>query len=261
LVKAVTVAIRCCAIFAIGTLNTLSIQGFGLKVRPLLKNRGLFSILILLFFFTQSCTNNFIKQTITKKIMKFYLSTAFILVMAATALHAQHVNIGVKGGLNLYTISSESDINYDMKAGFHAGLVGHIHFTKHFALQPEITYSTEGAKYSFLNIPYTLNLNYVNVPILFQYMFDNGFRLEAGPQVGFLVSAKSETNNTKTDVKNNFKKIDFALGAGIGYVHTPSGWGADARYNFGMGNINDNSSVKYMNQGFQFGLFYLFNHR
>lgn len=193
--------------------------------------------------------------------MKRYLSTAIIILLASASLHAQNVNIGIKGGLNLYTISSESDINYDMKAGFHAGLVGHIHFTKHFALQPELLYSTEGAKYSFLNIPYTLNLNYVNVPVMFQYMFNNGFRLEAGPQVGFLVSAKSETNNTKTDVKNNFKKVDFALVTGIGYVHAPSGWGADARFNFGMGNINDNSSVKYMNQGFQFGLFYLFNHR
>jgi hypothetical protein len=193
--------------------------------------------------------------------MKRYLSTAIILLLASAAAHAQHVNIGIKGGFNLYTISSDNDINYDMKAGFHAGLIGHIHFTKQFALQPEVLYSTEGAKYTFLSINHTLKLNYINVPLMFQYMFNNGFRLEAGPQAGFLMSAKSETNNTKADVKNSFKKVDFAAGAGIGYVHTSCGWGVDARYNFGLGNINENSSVKSMNQGFQLGVFYLLNHR
>jgi Outer membrane protein beta-barrel domain len=193
--------------------------------------------------------------------MKCYLSTAIILLLSSASLHAQNVNIGLKGGVNLYTITSDNDFNFDMKAGFNAGLIGHIHFTKQFALQPEVLYSTEGAKYSLLGINHTLKLNYINVPVLLQYMFNNGFRLQAGPQVGFLTAAKSETGNTKTDVKSNYKSTDFAITAGVGYVHAPSGWGADARYNFGVGNINENSAVKSMNQGFQFGLFYLINHR
>ena len=93
-------------------------------------------------------------------------------------------------------------------------------------------------------------------------MFDNGFRLQAGPQVGFLISAKSETNGVKADIKNQLKKIDFAVSAGVGYVHPPSGFGVDLRYNLGLSNINDdNTDNKLTNRGVQFGVFYLFNHK
>jgi len=181
------------------------------------------------------------------------------LLITATAT-AQHVNIGIKGGLNLYNIKNSNSSQYDSKAGFHLGLLGHIHLSKQLAFQPEILYSAEGAKYSVLNTKHILHLNYVNVPLLLQYMFDNGFRLEAGPQFGFLAAAKDEANGTKADLKNYYKKVDFAVGLGLGYVDPSSGLGIDARYNIGLGNINENSSVKSMNRGFQLGLFYLFNH-
>jgi hypothetical protein len=54
-----------------------------------------------------------------------------------------------------------------------------------------------------------LNLNYINIPLIFQYMYDNGFRLQAGPQLGVLVSAKSKTNNSESDVKDDFESIDL----------------------------------------------------
>jgi hypothetical protein len=90
-------------------------------------------------------------------------------------------------------------------------------------------------------------------------MFDNGFRLQAGPYAGFLVDAKTETNNIKTDVKNSFKKTELGLSAGVSYVYPKTGLGADVRYNFGLTDINENSSVKSMNRGLQVGVFYLFN--
>jgi hypothetical protein len=106
-----------------------------------------------------------------------------------------------------------------------------------------------------------MKLDYINVPLLLQYMFDNGFRIEAGPQVGFLINAKSETGNTNTDIKNSLKSVDLGLGLGIGYIHPPSGFGVDARYNLGLSNINENSNVKSTNNGFQLGVFYLFKHK
>lgn len=193
--------------------------------------------------------------------MKFYLSVALATTLFAGTANAQHVNIGIKAGLNVYNINNNNNAEYDSKVGFHAGLIGHIHLAKQLALQPEIVYSAEGAKYTTAGVETKLNLGYINVPFMFQYMFDNGFRLQAGPQVGFLVSAKSKTGNTETDFKDNLKSVDFALGAGVGYVHPPSGFGVDARYNLGLSDINDNSSVKSTNRGFQLGVFYLFKHQ
>jgi hypothetical protein len=92
-------------------------------------------------------------------------------------------------------------------------------------------------------------------------MFDNGFRLQAGPQVGFLVSAKTKAGNVEVDYKDQTNTIDFGLGAGAGYVHVPSGFGVDLRYNLGLSNINENDAVKSHNRGFQAGVFYLFKHK
>ena len=193
--------------------------------------------------------------------MKFYASVALAAILITGTANAQHVNIGVKAGLNVYTINSDNNAEYDPKVGFHVGLIGHTHLAKQLALQPEIVYSAQGTKYTIAGVETKLKLGYINIPVIFQYMFDNGFRLQAGPQVGFLVNAKSETNNTDTDVKDNLKTVDFALGAGVGYVNPATGLGVDARYNLGLSNISDIGTVKSTNRGFQLGVFYLFKHK
>jgi len=193
--------------------------------------------------------------------MKFYVSVAIAAILMTGTVNAQHVNVGIKAGLNLYNINNDNNVEYDPKVGFHVGLLGHIHLAKQLALQPEITYSTQGAKRTIGSIDTKLNLGYINVPVLIQYMFDNGFRLQAGPQVGFLVNAKSEVGSNDTDVKNNFKSIDFGLGFGVGYIKPSTGFGVDLRYNIGVANINENTAIKSTNRGLQLGVFYLFDHK
>lgn len=79
-------------------------------------------------------------------------------------------------------------------------------------------------------------------------MFDNGFRLQAGPQLGFLVSS---------DNNDHWNPIDFALSVGASYVVPTTGFGIDLRYNHGISDINKSSDVKSTNRGIQIGLFYL----
>ena len=195
--------------------------------------------------------------------MKLRLSVALLAILVAGTASAQHsaqkVNIGIKGGLNIYNINNDNNTEYDAKPGFNVGLLGHIHLSRQLALQPELVYSLQGAKVP--NSEAKINLGYINVPVLFQYMFDNGFRLQAGPQVGFLVNAKSKTGSLSVDIKDDVKSVDFALSAGIGYVHPPSGFGIDARYNLGLSDINEDAAFKSTNRGAQLGVFYLINHK
>lgn len=192
--------------------------------------------------------------------MKFYLIGMVAALMISGSAMAQHNNFGIKGGLNAYSIYNDNDADSDTKIGFHLGLISHIHLGNQFALQPELIYSTQGAQYEIGGNTEKLNLNYVNVPLMFQYMFDNGFRMQAGPQLGFLVSAKTEIENNTTDVKDYFKPFELAFGIGVSYVHPPTGFGVDARYNFGLNNINDTGTVNSYNRGLQVGVFYLFKH-
>ena len=74
-------------------------------------------------------------------------------------------------------------------------------------------------------------------------------------------SAKAESNNISIDIKDDLKAIEFAIAAGLSYVHPPTGFGVDVRYNIGLTNINDTDIVTVKNNGLQIGVFYLFKHR
>ena len=112
----------------------------------------------------------------------------------------------------------------------------------------------EGAK-NVDNSGTDYNLNYMNVPVLLQYMFENGFRLEGGPQIGFLLSANTKGGGVTIDDKG-FKSTAFSIPLGVGYL-TSSGWGLDARYVFGLSDVNDlHDGQTIQSNVFQLGIFY-----
>lgn len=200
--------------------------------------------------------------------MKFFFSLTLAAILMFNTADAQqlhigkkHVNVGIKAGLNLYNVNNDNGVKYDAKAGINLGLLGHIHLSQQWAFQPELVYSDQGAKHIVEGVPSRLKLGYINVPLLVQYMFENGFRLQAGPQVGFNINAKSEANKITTDQKRFYKSVDFGLGAGVGYVDVKSGFGVDIRYNLGLSDINKNNTFKSTNMGLQVGAFYLFNNK
>ncbi|MFZ1516953.1 MAG: porin family protein [Saprospiraceae bacterium] len=193
--------------------------------------------------------------------MKNYLILAFITVVTIGSMSAQHVNFGFKVGLNLADVASDDNSETSLKPGLNVGAIGHIHLKNNFALQPEISYSDQGAIFKSSGVESKLNLGYINVPVLLQYMFDNGFRIQAGPQVGILVNAKVKSNDVSIDVKDDLAVIDFAISAGVSYVHPPTGFGVDARYNVGLTNINDEGNVNSTNRVIQVGVFYLLGHK
>src|SRR5437868_1349697 len=112
------------------------------------------------------------------------IAACFLIVSGA---EAQHTHFGIKGGVNISRLNfGDDDISSDNKVGVHFGVLAHIHASKTWAVQPELLYSLEGAQ-KVGNPQTKYVLNYLNVPVLLQYMFSNGFRLEGGPQFGFLL--------------------------------------------------------------------------
>jgi len=184
-----------------------------------------------------------------------------MVLIATQNLNAQHLHMGIKAGLNVFNIDNNDNSSFDPRIGINGGLIGHIHFTTHFAVQPELIYSSKGAIYRLANVDHKLRLNYLSIPILFQYMFNNGFRIQAGPEISILLQAKQKTGSLTIDVKNDFKSLDFGLAGGLSYVHPPTGFGIDLRYVKGLANINSESPETSKNQGFQLGVFYILGHR
>ena len=166
-----------------------------------------------------------------------------------------HTEFGLKGGINIANLNDREVSPTDSRTGLYLGGLAHIHLSHELALQPEVVYSAQGAEYS----DGTAKFDYINIPVVVQYMFDGGFRLETGPQLGFLASAKYKNNNgVETDAKNSIKSTDFSWAFGASYI-TTSGLGFGARYNLGISNINAGSPYEVTNKVWQLGLFYQFH--
>lgn len=184
---------------------------------------------------------------------------ALVAIAITTGAMAQgRTTFGLKAGVNIATLKLSSDANLDPRVGLYAGGLAHIHVSPNFAIQPEVVYSAQGFR-DINGSDVKWKLDYVNIPVMVQYMFDNGFRLETGPQLGLLASAKAESGTTETSLKNDIKGTDVSWGFGLGYL-THSQVGISARYNLGLSNINErNNNDPVKNRVFQLGLFYQFD--
>lgn len=199
-----------------------------------------------------------------------------VAIMAFGFANAQDVKFGLKGGLNISNFSGDTEgVDLKSKAGFNVGGFVEIKLSDKFAIQPEILYSTQGPKAvnqegELNGNTYTgdvcFNLSYINVPVMFKYYVAEKFNIEAGPQIGFLTSAKTKTTidgfngSNELDVKDIFESIDFGLNLGAGYDFT-NHFSAGLRYNLGLANIaktEDGDDTKLHNGVFSLSVGYKF---
>jgi hypothetical protein len=162
---------------------------------------------------------------------------------------------GIKGGLSVSNYRGDVGSN-SSKIGFHFGGIAKVKISEKFVLQPELLFSTQGAEFNLSKmVEFKQNLSYVNLPVMAKYYVADKFSFEFGPQIGFLVSAKVIMDGEKTDIKDAFKPIDFAVDFGTGYDLTEN-ISAGIRYNLGVSNNFNN--FKTSNSVFMLSLDYKF---
>ncbi len=178
-----------------------------------------------------------------KKLLVFAVLASFSLVATA---QEESIRFGAKAGLNLSNISGDGTDDLDGRTSFHIGAVVEIPISEKFAFAPELLYSAQGASFDDtilgVEVESTTILDYINIPLMAKYYVAQGLSLQAGPQIGFLASAKAKVEgggvDEDTDIKDNVKGIDFGLNFGAGY-QLDMGLFFDARYNLGLSDIND----------------------
>ncbi|MCS4302583.1 MULTISPECIES: porin family protein [Chryseobacterium] len=166
------------------------------------------------------------------------------------------VRFGLKAGLNVSTLSGDG---MKSKAGFYGGVFANIPVAQDFSVQPEVLYSGMGAKDDY-DSNTKLNLDYIAIPVMFQYNALPNLYFEAGPQFSFLINSKLKDSNNSFDMKDYTKGFDFALGLGAGYYFTPN-IGVNVRYVAGLTDIAKNrpsGADTSKNGAFQVGLAYKF---
>jgi len=197
--------------------------------------------------------------------MKNKISILFLFVFLTS--HSQVTfKPGIQTGLN---ISELSGIDISSKTDFFAGVYGEIKFSKNYALQPEISYSRQGAKgaYTFMPPYYSVPVINDNVDISLQYLsfsinnkifIYKDLYILIGEFNDFIIGNKITQNDYKSLSKGY--DIDYGLFGGLGYTF-PKGFGVEVRFKNGFADALDDYSgykSKISNKVFQIGVTYTF---
>jgi hypothetical protein len=152
-----------------------------------------------------------------KKIIFFF---CFISMLFSANAQEQRFSAGIKAGLSSSQVSGDELSGFD-KAGSIAGLFVNATFTKKWSARFELLYIQKGSKYKAHpelgdTKYYRLQLNYLEVPVAFQYHFKK-WVIEAGPGFGYLINNKEETEMGNITVYRPFHKSELSYIAGFDY--------------------------------------------
>jgi hypothetical protein len=207
---------------------------------------------------------------------------AVSVALAGPALGAEKW-IGIHGGPSIPSLQGGNgnplSEGYTSRYGPYFGVFADYYLTHSFAIRAEVNYSSEGGQRTgmqpvpdpalaqqfgqlvFASFKTEQILDYIEIPILAKYSFGGPmhFFVDAGPYVGYLVRAKTETSGVSapydepgnqlapmmidfggtTDIKDSINRWNVGLGGGLG-VETQFGPGrvlVDAHFSYGLKNI------------------------
>lgn len=188
----------------------------------------------------------------------------------------QYFRLGIRGGLNFATWGG-ADVNdfeaaiggsVTTRTGLTAGGFVSLPLGGRVSLEPELLYISKGATIESGGNSATLNMGYVEVPVLF--VMTPGVQGSVRPAIflGGAIAFKTSCNvsgggssdscsNQGLDTKSTDYGVVFGgqLGFGLG----TGGLQVDVRYNLGLGEVfNATPSVAINNRGFMLTAAYLF---
>ncbi|WP_438946241.1 outer membrane beta-barrel protein [Sediminibacterium sp.] len=129
-------------------------------------------------------------------------------------------------------VSEEAKSNIGGSFFLNSRLIGHF-----ITLRTELGFYSKGGTYRGGVVDET-NLSYVAAPALLLQTKIGFLKAYAGPQLGFLITAKSKTGNLEQDVKAAYKTTEL-MGVVGAEMNLPLRLMAGVRYNFGISNINE----------------------
>jgi hypothetical protein len=187
-----------------------------------MKNSFLFALVLMAF--------------IVKPTQQVHAQAALFILIFGDKVATEKFHLSLDAGLNFTNLAGLDDGK--MRLGVNFGLGTHFKINDRWHLAPEVKFlSRRGVtdvenpipipeEFEDVDVKSDIRLNYIDVPILAQYKFENGLYFSAGPQISFLTEARQITkitsNNGNTlevdqDVKDQFTGIDFSFPVEIAY--------------------------------------------
>jgi len=159
---------------------------------------------------------------------------------------------GIKGGLNLSNLYVDNASDEHVKVAGNIGLFAKLPIARGVSIQPELLYTSKGAKTTYNNVvqgsgEYRFNLNYVELPVLLVFNVVKNFNIHAGGYAAYLTSAnvknlRDGTIQGFTDLNaDSFNRVDYGLIGGIGVDIDRFTIGA--RYNYGLRQVGQSGNL------------------
>lgn len=170
--------------------------------------------------------------------MKKVILSLVVLLISASAF--AQLNGGIKAGLNLADFGADAKDAFDSKSriGFHVGGYLTFNLSDAISIQPEVLYNSVGAK-SEGDGDVDIVVDYISIPVMLQYNVNESFNIQAGPQLGLLLSAKVKADGNSADFKDFMTGTDFGVNVGVGANFGKLN--ATARYCLGLANVFEDS--------------------
>ncbi|HTJ48240.1 MAG TPA: porin family protein [Cyclobacteriaceae bacterium] len=160
---------------------------------------------------------------------------------------------GIKGGLNFANLYIDDVKDEHVKIGGNIGLFAKLPIVKGISIQPEILYTSKGAKVNYDNVfqgtgEYRFNLNYVETPLLMVFNVTPNFSLSAGGYISYLTSANIKNVDSDGSVKgvndlkaDDFHRFDNGLIGGVSV--DIQNFTIGARYSYGLQTIGKSGNL------------------
>lgn len=180
-----------------------------------------------------------------------------ISLICSTFIYSQNIEKGIKGGLNLSSLSTDGNNDKNLKLGLNAGVFAKFPVAESFSVQPELLYSNKGIKLNYdqagIEGETKFNLDYIDLPVKLIFNLSDDFEFQFGPYVGYMINAKTSTNanilnqfqiNSEDEInQDRFNAFDFGLTAGLGFTLDPFIIGFN--YNLGLTQVARDNDVAY----------------
>ena len=144
------------------------------------------------------------------------MKKVFIIGLCVIAMFSQanaQTKFSVQGGLNLMQMKASAmglSFEFDSDAALNLGVIADFKGTDNFNLRSGLLYNGNSSSLTFDGAKSKITVNYLSLPLLGRVKVSEGLYAIAGPQINFLLSAKSRYDGETSDDKESINSSSFS---------------------------------------------------
>jgi hypothetical protein len=145
------------------------------------------------------------------------ISLFFLLLVGQ--VNGQYFNGGIMAGVAGTQVAGDTYSGFH-KAGIYAGGFVNLQISQRSIFQLELEFFQKGSRknpnYENDDLEqYLFRVNYVEMPVLYQYVVNERLKLEVGPSLGFLTGYYEEKNSEEIKAGNRPARVTLQINAGM----------------------------------------------